>query len=375
MAGGDLVAHVATFAGALRSRGVHVGLGDEVDAVRALTLVDVPDRSEVHRALRIAMKILRRDWAAFDESFARFWAAVPPVRHDSRDTVPSPRPAGAALLRPSMSVEGETSRPGGSPAPPEEGSPGYSPEAVLRRKPFDQCSDADLHAMERPMRQLARGLAVRRSRRLVPARRRETADLRRSFRRSIGTGGELVSLAYRARAIEWPRLVVLCDTSGSMDRHARFLLAFVVALRRVARSTEVFVFNTALARVTGSIASGRIPRIVERLVSAVPDWSGGTRIGESLGEFVSAHLDRFVTHKTVVIILSDGLDRGDTTRIAAAMKAIRSRARRIIWLNPLAGDPRYEPTARAMAAARPFIDRLLPAHDLESLERLLPELA
>jgi hypothetical protein len=209
----------------------------------------------------------------------------------------------------------------------------------------------------------------------VPARRRETADLRRSFRRAIGTGGEMVSLAYRARAIEWPRLVVLCDTSGSMDRHARFLLAFVVALRRIARSTEVFVFNTSLARVTSSIASGRIARIVERLVAGVPDWSGGTRIGESLGEFVSKYLDRFVTHKTVVIIFSDGLDRGDTTRIADAMKAIRSRARRIIWLNPLAGDPRFEPTARAMAAARPFVDRLLPAHDLESLERLLLDVA
>ena len=106
----------------------------------------------------------------------------------------------------------------------------------------------------------------------------------------------------------------------------------------------------------------------------MPDWSGGTKIGESLSDFVARYLDRFVTKKTVVIVFSDGLDRGDTTLVATAMRAIRSRAGRIIWLNPLAGDSRYEPTARAMAAARPFIDRLAPAHNLESLERLLPEL-
>jgi uncharacterized protein len=200
------------------------------------------------------------------------------------------------------------------------------------------------------------------------------ADLRRSLRRAIGTGGELVSLAYRARAVELPQLVVLCDTSGSMDRHARFLLAFVVALKRVARSTEIFVFNTSLVRITSSIASGRIAPTIARLAASVPDWSGGTKIGESLSDFVARHLDRFVTKKTVVIVFSDGLDRGDTTLVATAMRAIRSRAGRVIWLNPLAGDSRYEPTARAMAAARPFIDRLAPAHNLESLERLLPEL-
>jgi uncharacterized protein with von Willebrand factor type A (vWA) domain len=160
-----------------------------------------------------------------------------------------------------------------------------------------------------------------------------------------------------------------------MDKHARFLLAFVVALKRVARRTEIFVFNTSLTRITSSIASGDIARTVERLAAGVPDWSGGTKIGESLDKFVAQYLEQYVTHKTVVIIFSDGLDRGDTATVSTAMRAIRSRARRVIWLNPLAGDSRYEPTARAMAAALPFIDRLAPAHDLESLEKLLPELA
>ncbi len=375
-ASGDLIVHLAQFAAALRTRGADIGVSDEVDAMRALLLVDLADRQEVHRALRLAFKVRRRDWTSFDEEFDRLWTASPPHSSGRTRATAAPQTVASGLGR-MTGLAGTEARPSAAPsAGIDRGLPGYSPDAVLRRKPFEECTAADLAAMEHLLGRLARTLAVRRSRRLVPARRGTgLADLRRSFRRAIDTGGEFVSLAYRTRAIELPQLVVLCDTSGSMDRHARFMLAFIVALKRVAHRTEVFVFNTSLTRVTSSIASGQIARSVERLALGVPDWSGGTKIGESLTDFVSRYLDRFVTHKSVVIIFSDGLDRGNTTLVATAMRAIRSRARRVIWLNPLAGDSRYEPTARAMAAARPFIDRLAPAHDLESLARLLPDLA
>jgi hypothetical protein len=369
----DLMVHLARFAGALRARGAEIGVGDQVDAARALMLVDLSDRDDVHRALRVAFKIRRRDWSTFDEVFGRLWTASPPRSAPKDRSKLQASASGAPRLDAwhGLDIRATAERS----THISTGGLGYSPDAVLRRKPFDECSAGDLAAMERLLARLSRKLATRRSRRLVPSRRGGITDLRRSLRRAIDTGGELVSLAHRARAIERPRLVVLCDTSGSMDRHTRFLLAFAVALRRIARNTEVFVFNTSLTRVTSCIASGQMARTVDRLASGVPDWSGGTKIGECLTEFVSRHLDRFVTHKSVVIVFSDGLDRGDATLVAGAMRAIRLRARRVIWLNPLAGDPRYEPTARAMAAARPFIDCLAPAHDLESLERLLPDLA
>jgi len=185
----------------------------------------------------------------------------------------------------------------------------------------------------------------------------------------------MLSLARRARAIEEPRVVVLCDTSGSMDLHVKFLLAFVLALKRVARTTEVFAFNTSLTRLTPWLIPGKISHTIDRLAIDVPGWSGGTRIGESLTQFVAQYQQQFVTGRSVVVIFSDGLDRGDTTMVAGAMRALAAKARKIVWLNPLSGDPRYEPTARAMQAALPFIDRLAPAHNLESLERLVPELA
>jgi uncharacterized protein len=373
---GDLVRHLARFGRALKSHGVAVTLSDEADGLAALTLVDLGDRDEVRLALRSALKIRQRDAAAFEELFARLWslgaaapAANPPV--DAPRIPGPPRPGGRLPGRQGRESEREVDVTLGE-------EPGYSPEAVLRRKAFDECSAADLAAMERLLERLVPRLATRPSRRRVPVRGRGEPDLRRSFRRVVAHGGELLSLARRARAIERPRLVVLCDTSGSMDPHTRFLLTFVLALRRVTRSeraTEVFAFNTALVRLTSSLRPGRIDLTLDRLASQVPDWSGGTKIGECLAEFTKYYLDELVNGQTIVIILSDGLDRGDVAPLAEAMRAIQARARRVLWLNPLAGDARYEPTARAMAAALPYIDRLLPAHNLESLERLLPLLA
>ncbi|HZF13017.1 MAG TPA: VWA domain-containing protein [Thermoanaerobaculia bacterium] len=378
LAGMDgLVGHLARFAGALRDSGVSVSLNDEADGLTALTLVDLGDRDEVRRALRTTLKIRPRDAARFEEIFGRMWRVGstaapdhPALRAPRLDRPPMrPKPVGGAP-RPRRSETGvETAVPEGG----EE--PGYSPEAVLRRKPFEECGAADLLAMEQLLARLALRLATRRSRRRVPVRGRGETDLRRSFRRALAHGGEFLSLARRARPIERPRLVVLCDTSGSMDPHARFLLGFVLALRRVARGSEIFAFNTSLVRLTPWLRPGRVDLVLDRLAASVPDWSGGTRIGECLADFVAKYLDSTVDGKTVVLILSDGLDRGDVAPLAGAMRAIQARARRVYWLNPLAGDARYEPTARAMAAALPYLDRLLPAHNLESLARLLPLLA
>lgn len=373
---GDLIVHLARFAGALRARGVPAGLRDEVDAAEALTLVDLADRAEVRTALRIALKIRPRDAEVFDELFARLWGSLPDTE------IPVPPAARPAAGRGSSPVRrfGQMPAAAREEADAEKGAetgdiPGYSPEALLRRKPFEECTAAEMAAMERLLGRLALRLATRRSRRLVPTRGRGRVDLRRSFREAVASDGEFLRLARRMRAIEKPRLVVLCDTSGSMDPHTRFLLSFALALKKVAPGTELFAFNTALVRLTPWVSPSRIGATLERLAAGVPDWSGGTKIGESLAEFVDRYLDEMVNAKTVVVIVSDGLDRGDTALLAGAMRAIRSRALRVIWLNPLLGDPRYEPTARGMETAMPFVDVLAPAHNLESLERLLPLLA
>jgi hypothetical protein len=424
----DVVVAVARFGRALRRRGVPVGPSEEADGLAALALVDVGDREEVRLALRTALKIRPRDAAAFEELFAALWSTHGDP--ETSDGAPRRRRRGQSAAR--LPAPAPPTAPAGELETPAAGEePGYSPQAQLRRKAFADCSAADLPAMERLIDELARRLATRPSRRRVPAEgtSRGEADLRRSLRRAVAHGGELLALARRRRAIERPRLVVLCDTSGSMDPHTRFLLAFVLALRRVARRCELFAFNTALVRLTpwlraartagtapmakghgaplaagpaqgpgpgrgpglgaeaGSPAPlgdaaersvgplGEIERVLRRLAAEVPDWSGGTRIGECLAEFAARWLGELVDGRTVVLIVSDGLDRGEVAPLGRAMRAIHGRARKVLWLNPLAGDARYEPTARAMAAALPWVDRLLPAHDLASLAQLLPLLA
>jgi len=371
---GNLAAHLAAFCGALRERAVAVSISDEADGLGALVLVDVSDREEVRRALKIALKIRPRGARAFEELFELFFPAgggAASIARAARQRSSIPRSAKPVHRR---AIEQPVAENAGPPAVSGD-LPAWSPDALLRRKSFEECEPGDLAVMERLLERLAEKLATRPSRRLVPARSRGRMDPRRSFRAALATDGEFLRLARRRRAVEKARIVALCDTSGSMDAHARFLLAFLLSLRRAARTAEVFAFNTTLTRLTPTLAPGRISRELDRLAAAVPDWSGGTRIGECLAEFVSSHMVGLVDSKTVVVIFSDGLDRGDTAVLTRAMRAIHSRARRVFWLNPLLSDPRYEPTARGMAAALPHVDRLLPAHNLETLERLLPLLA
>ena len=375
----DLVERLARFAGRLRERGVGVGLSDEIDGAAALLLVDLRDSDEVRYALRTALKVRRSDWDTFDALLPGFWTAEsapaeplteppdPPSRPRSGRNGPAlPWRWHEALAR--ADGEHEREAPGGD-------APGWSSDVLLRRKPFDDWCADDLPAMERLLARAARRLKCRPSRRLVPASGRGRVDLRRSFRRAVGTGGELVALAHRDRAVERPDVVLLCDTSGSMDPHTRFLLTFALSLKRVVRRCEVFAFNTSLTRLTPWLKPGKIGPTLDRLAAGVPDWSGGTRIGASLDEFVTRYRDTLVSAKTVVVVLSDGLDMDDPAVLAGAMRAIRERARKVIWLNPLLGDPRYRPEARGMQAALPFVEHFVPAHNLESLERLLPLLA
>jgi len=362
-----LTAQLAKFAAGLRGEGVRVGVGDELDAATALTLVDLLDRAEVHRALRIAFKVPREAWSAFDRLFERYWEGAPSPRpqqnwpREQRGTV-------------QWRWDGERVRVGVPEAEndaPSGDTPGYSPEALLRKKPFDELSALEIAAMQRMIARLVPKLATRRSRRLVPTQGRGTADLRRSFRRALASDGEFLRLARRERAIEEPRLVLLYDTSGSMDSYTRLFLAFAFALRRTIRRAEVFAFNTKLVRVTRAIAPAQVERTLERLAAEVPDWSGGTRIGACLAEFVAQYQEALIRPDTTVVLVSDGLDRGDAALLEDAMRALRSRAGKIIWLNPLLGDPRYRPEAAGMRAALPFVDHFGAAHNLQALEGLL----
>jgi len=367
-----MVAQLARFAGALRSRGFRVGLSEEIDAAGALALVDLLDRAEVHRTLRIAFRLPREAWEIFDRLFEEYWDGRRAPHHPALDEAMKRDRGGAKWRwdgqRVRLEMPEERERPEGD-------TPGYSPLAALRRKPFEEFSERDLAAMERLIAQLARRLATRRSRRLVPTAARGLVDLRRSFRRALASDGDFLRLARRGRPLDEASLVILYDTSGSMDVYTRVLLAFAFALRRVVKRVEIFAFNTTLVRVTRMIAPGKTLHSLAALSSGVPDWSGGTRIGECLAEFLALHKRALINSDTTVICVSDGLDQGDTELLERAMRELRGRAGKIVWLNPLLGDARYRPECAGMKAALPFVDHFGPAHNLASLQGLLRVLA
>jgi uncharacterized protein with von Willebrand factor type A (vWA) domain len=219
---------------------------------------------------------------------------------------------------------------------------------------------------------IARRLARRISRRRRPVRRRGRVDLRRTLRANL-TRADLIDLRFRARKRKKTKLVLLCDVSGSMDLYSRFLLQFLFAVQSVFRRVETFAFSTRLTRITDHLRARSYRQVLRRLQD-VRDWSGGTRIGESLAEF-NREWGRIVDRRTIVIILSDGWDTGDPEVLATEMLRIKRRAGRVIWLNPLLGNPSYEPLTRGMAAALPLVDHFAPAHNLASLRDLAQRLS
>jgi uncharacterized protein with von Willebrand factor type A (vWA) domain len=325
------------------------------------------DRAEVRRGLRIAFKVPYSAWPDFDRLFDEHWGGALPL------DMPVPPPTYPAAPRGPLQWRWDGTRvrlEAPEPEPTGDEEPGYSADPALRRKSFERLSPQEVLAMEQLLERLARKFAARRSRRLVPTRGRGLVDLRRSLRHATTTQGDLMRLARRTRARDDPRVVLLYDTSGSMDPYTRFHLTFAFALRRVMRRVEIFAFNTALTRVTDAVDPASVPRSVARLAQDVPDWSGGTRIGSCIAEFVASHA-RLLARPATVVIVSDGLDLGDSAQLGVAMRALHERARTIIWLNPLLADARYAPTAAGMQAALPFVDHFGPAHNLESLQRLL----
>src|SRR5438094_314167 len=237
---------------------------------------------------------------------------------------------------------------------------------------LEQLDLADRDEVYRLTLKIARRLARRISRRRRPSARRGRIDLRRTLRANL-TRDELIDLRYRRRKRKKVRLVLLCDVSGSMDLYSRFLLQFLFALQSAFSRVETFTFSVRLTRVTDYLRARSYREVLRRL-TAVKDWSGGTKIGESLAEF-NRGWPSLVDRRTIVIVLSDGWDTGDPDVLATELLRIKRRAGRVIWLNPLLGNPSYEPLTRGMAAALPLIDRFAAAHNLAALRDLAGSLS
>jgi uncharacterized protein with von Willebrand factor type A (vWA) domain len=368
----DLTTHVVGFCRALRARGLTAGPREAADGLRALAAVTVGSRRECYLALRTVLTSRREDLPVFDEVFEAYWN--PPTNAEGEEFAP-PELSGLSgdgqLTAPTL-LEwlDEALQPQG-----EEAIPAYSAVEILTHKDFSTFSADELDEVSRLVVAIAKRVATRLSRRARQAPRGHQMDLRRTIRHSLRRGGEIVDLFYRRRKIRKTRVVLLADVSGSMDLYSRFLIQFIFALQHTLGQVETMVFSTTLTRVTDALSEADLRQALEQVAKEVPDWSGGTKIGHSLQTFLTRHGGTLLTPRTVVLIISDGWDTGDIDVLADAMKEIRSRAGRVIWLNPLLGSPGYEPICQGMRAALPYVDVFASAHNLESLRHLERHLA
>jgi len=372
----DLTTAVLRFGQMLRASGMPLTITEMMDGVRALDAVDLLDRRDVYLALRTTLVARREEFPIFDRCFETFWRfqaeegqglegltgpATPAIPEEhAGDTG-----AEAAQKKVSVALEGweETGDDDGEPLE----VPGVSEKEILMDQDFSSFPVEDLDEVARLTILIAKRLARRISRRKRPTRRGGIIDMRRSIRANL-MKGEIIELRRRERRRRKVRLVLLCDVSGSMDLYSRFLLQFLYALQNVFGRVETFTFATRLTRVTEQL-KGPSYQLALRRLTEVRDFSGGTRIGESIQEF-NRSWRQLVDRHTIVLVLSDGWDTGEPDVLAAEMLSLRRRAGRVIWLNPLLGNPSYEPLTRGMAAALPLVDHFAAAHNLASLRDL-----
>jgi uncharacterized protein len=376
----DLQRHVIDFGRELRQRELLSTSTEIVDALRSMEVVDLSDRRDVYLGMRSIFISRPEDVPVFDEVFNHFWrriARAEEVADPDENEQMSPDGEGADQLEQGgegeqqlrlTSPEGEGGE--GDEEGDEEALPLYSPVEMLASKDFSRFQAEEMQEIARAVLVIAKRLATRESRRVRVSSKGHQIDPRRTMRRNMKYGGTIIELARRRRKIRKPKLVVICDVSRSMDTYSRFLLQFIHAVQNTIGRVESFVFSTSLTRVTDYFKNEEILEALDRIAREVHDWSGGTRIGQSLTTFNEKYAKHLLNRNTIVLILSDGLDTGDAEILRLAMEELSERAGKVIWLNPLLGSKDYRPLARGMSTALEHVDVFAPAHNLSSLEDL-----
>ncbi len=387
--GDGLGVAVLRFVAVLRRLGLAPGTGQALDAVRAMSLLDLSRRDDVYAAARAVLLDAHAHEEVFAAAFDRFWSGLPQIIEEygaalaEYAAAESGRPrAGAGhsanrAMSPggtTMLLAGEGEESGEEGEETADGGEGravaYSAAEALRRKDFADLTPAESVELRRLLAGILFTPPTRRLRRSEGARNGPLLDPRRAVRRNLRHGGEILVLPRRRRKRETRPLVLICDISGSMDRYTRLLLRFLHATTQGLEGVETYVFGTRLTRITHQLRTRDPDRALDEVGRDVLDFSGGTRIGESLGLFNRRWARRSLGRGAITVIISDGWDRGDPATLAAELAHLQRSCHLLVWLNPLLGLAGYQPLTRGMSAALPYVDLFLPAHNLHSLEAL-----
>jgi uncharacterized protein with von Willebrand factor type A (vWA) domain len=373
---GALLCNLLLFGRVLRALGMDVDPGRMIDLVTALQFISIGRRSDFYHAARSLLVHRREDIPRFDEAFEFFWRSRgrAPTSMDLRAMGEKRR-----YRKPQFTSQPQTSSPSestesGDEPPVVQTNLTYSAQEMLRRKDFAELTADELRAVQTLMAEIVWRVRERRTRRRRPGQGR-FFDLRRTVRRNLRYGGELLDWAEREPKPKPRSLVLLADVSGSMERYTRLLLLFTYGLAKaLEQKVEAFVFSTRLTRITRQLQQRNLDHALREVSRVVPDWSGGTRIGDALHTFNFKWSRRVLGRGAITLVISDGWDCGDIDLLREEIARLQRNSRRLIWLNPLLGSPDYQPLTRGIQAALPSIDDFLPVHNLDSLEALAKHL-
>ena len=382
--GGALAFNLLAFGRLLRRTGLPVGPAEALAAAEALTLIDIGDRRQVHAALRGTMVRRHEHFDVFDQAFLLFWRDPEAGRNaaamamidgfkDREKPPPTSRRIAEAMTPPKHP-------PTTPPQPPEERPPielamTVSERERLQAMDFEAMSAAEINQAKQEIKKLVLPLDARPTRRFRPDPMGPSVDLRATIRASLHEGGEILTLERRRRVTRPPPLVALCDISGSMSRYAQVLLHFLHAVTNDRDRVHSFLFGTRLTNVTRQLKSRDAEVAFDMVSHIVPDWSGGTRIGESLELFNKQWSRRVLGQGAVVLLITDGLDREGAKGLADATERLRKSCRRLVWLNPLLRYEGFQPRSQGIRAMLPHVDEFRPVHNLHSLRTLVATLS
>ena len=372
--GASIVELLVAFGHELRADGLAVGSGDVITYASASAALDPTDLVDLYWAGRTTLVVRREQIPVYDRAFRRFFL-------DERDALPEPfraaiKPVGQANAV--LDIPATEPGVGADDDRPAQLGLMASDVDLWRNKSFAACTPEELASIRRIMARIRLVPPRRTTRRTVGSRSGRRPDLRKTVRETMRTHGEPAELLWRRRRMRLRPLILILDVSGSMSDYSRNLLQFAYSTRRAASRVEVFCFGTRLTRITKALERRRPDDALDEAAKMVFDWEGGTRIGDSLDAFVRGWGRRGMSRGAIVVICSDGLDRGDPAVLASAMERLSRLSHRVVWMNPHKGDNRdFRPTTLGMMVAAPHVDLLLSGHDLASLEQLaelLPDL-
>ena len=370
-----LLQQITDFCRLLRQMGVNVTTTNQLSWCESVQLIDIGEREAFYHTARTNLIAGEAERETFDAAFDLFWRYPRPefqaVDTEEQTAEPSSLQdlSDAAdeqdIVDQWLDTETEDNEEG-----QEDDPVAYSAEDLLSRKDFSEFTREDMEKAREIVAKLAAVLATKLSRRKVVGKKGKTIDFRRSWRQSLVHGGEPLELIRKQQKIKKTKILLLCDVSGSMDCYAKFLIQFIYGMQQELREVDVAVFSTHLTDITGLLRRKGLAEGLNEVANVVPDWSGGTKIGESLLEFYRQFAPSFSAYRSVVILISDGWDRGDVDVLRRSMEMLHRHAYRLIWLNPLLGSDGYQPICRGIRTALPYVDYFLPAHNLESLAQL-----